>query len=121
MPTLALVLWATVAVLVVAVAALFALVCSARRQLRTCVRCVPAQRAFDNLQTAVRRHQLALDRQAQLLRRIALRVPRAAPDQLQTWRQVRPSLTGWEDDYDDTRRSDTGETFLPVSFEHDLW
>lgn len=125
MPTLALVLWVTVACLVLAVVALFVLVFSMRRQLRTCARAVPVKRALDAQTVVLRRHQLVHERQAKELRKISLRIPRPRFDE----RDTSPSLPpfelerqrGWSDDDDDTRDSAEGETFLPVSFEHDLW
>lgn len=65
------------------------------------------------LETDLRKVTLAHRRCAKLLRKVALRVP-------QPPRKPR-SMASWADDDLDTREFDGAETYLPVSFEHDLW
>lgn len=123
MPTLAIVLWVTVGCLVLSTVTLFVLVCSLRRQLRTCARAVPVQKAFEHQRHDIRRLQLAQDRVARAHHQLSLRIPRPRFDERDT--QVTPTVydarPSWADDDLDTRRPQDGETFLPVDFRHDLW
>lgn len=65
------------------------------------------------LDLELRKVVLAHRRVAQLAHKLSLRVPRQR-------RALQPPPT-WADDDLDTREFDGAETFLPVSFEHDLW
>lgn len=65
------------------------------------------------LETDLRKVTMAHRRCAKLLRKVALRVPQR-PRRL-------PPPPSWADDDLSTREFDGAETYLPVSFEHDLW